>query len=290
VSSKAEITEITVPTAGYGTHAFRAGEGNDDVVLLLHGGGPGAQAWSNWQPALTLLGDRFDVIAPDLVGFGTTDHPDPPPYGPRLWLQARCEQLVGLLDELDIACADLVGNSLGGALTLHMAILHPERVRRIVLMGSGGAPFVPGPELLRMLGFYEDPTADNLRGILRNFVFDVEAFGDIDGVVDARVDVATAPDAQRSFHAMFTTPDGRPIGEIALAEDAVRSIAHPALVVHGRDDRIVPVECSQWLFERLQDAELHLFSRCGHWAMLEHPAAFARVVSEFLLRRVEVAA
>jgi 2-hydroxymuconate-semialdehyde hydrolase len=89
---------------------------------------------------------------------------------------------------------------------------------------------------------------------------------------------------------MFTTPDGRPIGEIALAEDAVRSIAQPALVVHGREDRIVPVECSQWLFERLQDAELHLFSHCGHWAMLEHPAAFARVVAEFLLRRVEVAA
>jgi 2-hydroxymuconate-semialdehyde hydrolase len=290
VTSKTEITEITVPTAGYATHAFRAGEGNDDVVLLLHGGGPGAQAWSNWQPALALLGDRFDVVAPDLVGFGTTDHPDPPPYGPRLWLQARCEQLVALLDELDIGCADLVGNSLGGALALHMAILHPERVRRIVLMGSGGAPFVPGPELRRMLGFYADPTADNLRAILRNFVFDVEAFGDIDGLVDARVDVATAPDAQRSFEAMFTTPDGRPIGEIALAEDAVRSITQPALVVHGREDRIVPVECSQWLFERLADAELHLFSRCGHWAMLEHPAAFARVVSEFLLRRVEVAA
>jgi 2-hydroxymuconate-semialdehyde hydrolase len=290
VTAKAEITEITVPTAGYATHAFRAGEGNDDAVLLLHGGGPGAQAWSNWQPALALLGDRFDVIAPDLVGFGTTDHPDPPPYGPRLWLQARCEQLVGMLDELDIACADLVGNSLGGALTLHMAILHPERVRRIVLMGSGGAPFVPGPELRRMLGFYADPTADNLREILRNFVFDVEAFGEIEALVDARVEVATAPDAQRSFEAMFTTPDGRPIGEIALAEDAVRSITQPALVVHGREDRIVPVECSQWLFERLQDAELHLFSRCGHWAMLEHPAAFARVVSEFLLRRVEVAA
>jgi 2-hydroxymuconate-semialdehyde hydrolase len=290
VTSRAEITEITVPTAGYATHAFRAGEGNDDVVLLLHGGGPGAQAWSNWQPALALLGDRFDVVAPDLVGFGTTDHPDPPPYGPRLWLQARCEQLVGMLDELDIACADLVGNSLGGALALHMAILHPERVRRIVLMGSGGAPFVPGPELRRMLGFYADPTADNLREILRNFVFDVEAFGDIDGLVDARVDVATTPDAQRSFHAMFTTPDGRPIGEIALAEDAVRSITQPALVVHGREDRIVPVECSHWLFERLQDAELHLFSHCGHWAMLEHPTAFARVVAEFLLRRVEVAA
>jgi 2-hydroxymuconate-semialdehyde hydrolase len=290
VTARAEITEITVPTAGYATHAFRAGEGNDDVVLLLHGGGPGAQAWSNWQPALALLGDRFDVIAPDLLGFGTTDHPDPPPYGPRRWLQARCEQLVGMLDELDIACADLVGNSLGGALALHMAILHPERVRRIVLMGSGGAPFVPGPELRRMLGFYADPTAGNLREILRNFVFDVEAFGDIDELVDARVDVATAPDAQRSFHAMFTTPDGQPIGEIALAEDAVRSITQPALVVHGREDRIVPVECGHWLFERLQDAELHLFSRCGHWAMLEHPAPFARVVAEFLLRRVEVAA
>lgn len=284
------ISEVSVPTAGYTTHAFRAGEGNADAVLLLHGGGPGAQAWSNWQPTLRLLGDRFDVIAPDLLGFGTTDHPDPPPYGPRLWLEARCEQLVGLLDELDIARADLVGNSLGGALTLHMAIRHPERVRRIVLMGSGGAPFVPGPELRRMLGYYAEPTAGNLRGILRNFVYDLDAFGEIDELVDARVAVANAPEAERSFNAMFTTPDGQPIGEIALAEDAVRSIAHPALVVHGRDDRIVPVENSHWLFDRLQDAELHLFSRCGHWAMLEHPEAFARVVSEFLVRRVEVAA
>ena len=290
MTSDPEIAEITVPTAGYATHAFRAGAGNDDAVLLLHGGGPGAQAWSNWEPALRLLGGRFDVVAPDLLGFGTTDHPDPPPYGPRRWLEARCEQLVGLLDELEIARADLVGNSLGGALTLHMAIRHPDRVRRIVLMGSGGAPFVPGPQLRRMLGFYADPTAENLRAILRDFVFDLEAFGDIDELVDARVEVANAPHAQRSFQAMFTTPDGAPIGEIALAEAAVRSIAQPALVVHGRDDPIVPVACGHWLFERLQDAELHLFSRCGHWAMLERPEAFARVVAEFLARRVEVAA
>jgi 2-hydroxymuconate-semialdehyde hydrolase len=290
VTATPQISEITIPTAGYATHAFRAGAGNDDAVLLLHGGGPGAQARSNWQPTLTLLADRFDVVAPDLLGFGTTDHPDPPPYGPRRWLEARCEQLVGVLDELEIASADLVGNSLGGALTLHMAIRHPDRVRRIVLMGSGGAPFAPGPKLRRMLGFYADPTADNLHEILRDFVFDLEAFGRIDELVDARVEVATAPAAQRSFQAMFTTPDGEPIGEIALAEDAVRSIAQPALVVHGREDAIVPVACSHWLFERLPDAELHLFSRCGHWAMLEQPEAFARVVAEFLVRRVEVAA
>jgi 2-hydroxymuconate-semialdehyde hydrolase len=241
MTSDPDIAEITIPTGGYATHAYRAGEGNDDAVLLLHGGGPGAQAWSNWQPTLALLGGRFDVVAPDLLGFGTTDHPDPPPYGPRRWLEARCEQLVGVLDELDIARADLVGNSLGGALTLHMAIRHPDRVRRIVLMGSGGAPFTPGPQLRRMLGFYADPTARNLRAILGDFVFDLEVFGDIDELVDARVEVA-------------------------------------------------PVECSRWLFERLQDAELHLFSRCGHWAMLEKPEAFARVVAEFLGRRVEVTA
>ena len=278
----APVTDITVSTGVYETHALRAGEGNDTAVLLLHGGGPGATARSNWTRTLPVLGERFDVIAPDLLGFGETTHPEDPPLGPAAWLARRVDQLIDLLDELGHEQAVLVGNSLGGALTLHTTIAHPDRVESIVLMGSAGAPFKPGAPLLRLLGFYDDPTHDNLRELLRSFVFDLDGFGDVDGLVEARLANAVRPEARRSFEAMFSSPDGTPVGEIAPAEADIAAIEQRALVVHGREDRIIPPDASTWLHERLTVSDLVVLGRCGHWAMLERPDAFNRIVADFI--------
>ena len=219
----ADLHEERVPTAGYETHLYRAGAGNSPTVLLLHGGGPGAQAWSNWRPTLASLGEDLDVVAPDLVGFGETSHPDPAPYGPAAWIALRMEQLLALMDHLGVDRADLVGNSLGGALTLNMAIHHPERVRRMILMGSGGPPFQVGPELMALLTFYDDPTAERLRSVLESFVYDLDGFGDVGQIVDARLEQALRPEVRRSFAAMFRSETGEPVGELALPDEIGRA-------------------------------------------------------------------
>lgn len=276
------VADVTVRTGDYDTHLLRAGEGNATAVLLLHGGGPGATARSNWMRTLPVLGERYDVLAPDLLGFGATTHPQDRPLGPAAWLDLRVTQLVDLLDAVGHERAVLVGNSLGGALTLHTAIAHPQRVESIVLMGSAGAPFKPGDPLLKLLGFYGDPTHENLRELLRSFVHDLDAFGDVDGLVDARLQDANRDEVRRSFTAMFSSPDGRPVREIAPDEAAISAIEHRALVVHGREDRIIPLEASSWMHAHLHLADLVVLGRCGHWAMLERPAAFNRIVTQFI--------
>jgi len=281
-ATSAPVTDATVRTGGYDTHLLRAGEGNETAVLLLHGGGPGATARSNWMRTLPALGEEYDVIAPDLLGFGATTHPDDPPLGPAAWLDLRVTQLVDLLDALGHERAVLVGNSLGGALTLHTAIAHPERVESLVLMGSAGAPFKPGAPLLELLGFYEDPTHENLRDLLRSFVYDLDGFGDVDGLVEARLRDAMREEVRSSFTAMFTSPDGQPVREIAPDEAAISAIAHRALIVHGREDRIIPLDASAWMHARLRLADLVVLGRCGHWAMLERPDAFNRIVTDFI--------
>ena len=125
----------SVMAAGIRTNVHDVGSGHP--VLLIHGSGPGVSAWANWRLVMPELAQQARVIAPDMVGFGFTDRPAGQQYNMDEWVK----QAVGVLDALGIAKTDLVGNSFGGALALALTIRHPERVRRLVLMGSVGVPF-----------------------------------------------------------------------------------------------------------------------------------------------------
>lgn len=76
-----EALDTRIQTGSYTTNLNRAGEGNEEKVLFLHGSGPGATAWSNWQFALPALGESFDCLAPDMIGYGKSGHPADPPQG-----------------------------------------------------------------------------------------------------------------------------------------------------------------------------------------------------------------
>ncbi|MEW6638217.1 MAG: alpha/beta hydrolase, partial [Actinomycetota bacterium] len=115
-----QSTESRIETGTYETYLYRAGEGNPDTILFLHGSGPGVTAWSNWQFALPELGERYDCLAPDLVGFGRSEHPENPPEGMDGWMDAWVAQITSLLDHLGVERAHLVGNSMGGAVSLHL--------------------------------------------------------------------------------------------------------------------------------------------------------------------------
>ena len=280
----AAVQETRVATAGYETTLLRAGLGlGERPLLLLHGGGPGATAAANWTGALSVLGESVEALAPDLLGFGTTDHPGAEaPEGMVAWQRLRVEQLLALLDTLGHEKVDVIGNSMGGSLALRLAVEYPERIGRLVLMGSAGAPFAPGPGLAPLLGFYADPTPERLRGVLEGFVYDLDSFGDVDALVAARIDKALAPEVRLSWDQMYAGP---PAPEaLRVDPEALARMPHEVLLLHGRDDRIVPPEASLWLLEQLPEADLLLLGRCGHWIMLERPEAFRRAVLDFIVR------
>lgn len=202
-----EVLEAAIQTGSHETYVNRQGEGNEESILFLHGSGPGATAWSNWQHALPALSDRFDCVAPDLIGFGNSAHPETPPEGVRDWLEVWIQQQVDLLDSLGLSTVKLVGNSLGGAITLHLLHRYPERFERAVLMGTGGTP-LPIPEQLEVVwGFYDDPTPERMARIISWFAYDPAIVGgDLDEIARMRLEAALKPAVRRSFASMFPKP------------------------------------------------------------------------------------
>lgn len=260
-----------VRAAGIVTNLHDAGSG--PPVLLIHGSGPGVSAWANWRLVIPVLALRARVIAPDMVGFGFTERPAGQRYEMASWVR----QAIGVLDALQIARADLVGNSFGGALALALAIRHPERVRRLVLMGSVGVPFPITPGLDAVWGY--EPSFERMRALLDIFAYDRRLV--TDELARLRYEASTRPGFQESFAAMFPAPRQRWVDAMASTEADIRRIAHETLVIHGREDRVIPLQNSLTLANWIPRAQLHVFGRCGHWTQIEHAARFARLVGDF---------
>jgi 2-hydroxymuconate-semialdehyde hydrolase len=267
---------LFIEAAGIRTHYHDAGSGK--VVVLIHGSGPGVSAWANWRPVYPILSKHYRLLAPDIVGFGYTDRPAGVTYDMDLWVK----HLVGFLDALGLDKVSIVGNSMGGGLALNLAHRCPERIERLVLMGSMGISFPITQGLDDVWGY--TPSIDNMQKILRTFVSN-QAIADQAGLAEMRYKASIQPGFQESFSAMFPAPRQRGVEGMALPEAALRAITLPALCVHGREDQIIPIaETSFRLSKLLPNAELHVFPNCGHWTQIEKTVPFANVVHEFLSR------
>jgi 2-hydroxymuconate-semialdehyde hydrolase len=262
----------SVVAAGIRTNVHDVGDGAP--LLLIHGSGPGVSAWANWRLVMPELAKRARVIAPDMVGFGFTERPAGQRYDMDTWVA----QAVGLLDALGIAKTDLVGNSFGGALALALAIRHPQRVRRLVLMGSVGVPFPITPGLDAVWGY--TPSLANMRQLLDLFAYNRELVND--DLAKLRYEASTRPGFQESFAAMFPAPRQRWVDAMASAEADIRRLPHQTLVIHGREDQVIPLSNSLTLSQWIRRVQLHVFGECGHWTQIEHAARFARLVGDFL--------
>ena len=249
-------------------------QGDGSPVVLLHGSGPGVSAWANWRANLAGLATRVRAIAPDMVGFGYTQRPAGISYGVGTWVG----QLEAFLDALELPRVSLVGNSFGGALSLAFATAHPDRVDRMVLMGSAGLSF-PVTEGLSAVWGYQ-PSIENMRALLDIFAFDRSLV--TDELAEVRYRASVIPGAQEAFAAMFPPPYQDRVDALAVDEDRIAALPHEVLVIHGREDQVLPLECSRRLFDLIDRAQLHVFGRCGHWTQIEHAAAFNELVGDFL--------
>lgn len=276
--SVGEIVESHVEIGGEQLFVNRAGMGNAEAVILLHGSGPGATAYTNWHLALPALADRFDAIAPDMLGFGQSSHPEPAPRSNKAWTKLRVEATLGLLDALGLERVHLVGNSMGGRIALGLLLRAPERFDRVVLMGSSGAPLDATPELQRLMTFYDDPTPEAMRELLSYFVFDTTMYGDkLQEIAEERLAAATRDEIRASFVSTFTPPM-----DMAIPPTALGRISNRILLIHGREDPIVPVEASEYLARLLPNNDLHIFGSCSHWVQIEHAERFNNLVASFL--------
>jgi 2-hydroxy-6-oxo-octa-2,4-dienoate hydrolase len=247
----------------------------------VHGSGPGVSAYANWRLTLPALAPQLRAIAPDMVGFGFTDRPADIVYGMETWVR----QLLAFLDALELERVSIVGNSFGGALALRVAADHPERVERLVLMGSAGLSWSMTDGLEAVWGY--QPSVENMRRLLDLFAYDRSLV--TDELAEVRYRASIEPGVQEAFAAMFPPPRQRWLESLATPEDRIASLVHPTLVVHGRDDRVVPLESSLRLARLIEPADLVVFGRCGHWTQIERAAEFNALLARFLTAAPEPA-
>jgi 2-hydroxymuconate-semialdehyde hydrolase len=276
----ATVAEATVDVAGVATAVLDSGDtgGAPPPVLLLHGSGPGVSAAANWRTVIPALGAGRRVIAPDQLGFGRTATGEPRTYGRAAWT----DHALALLDALGVGTVDVVGNSMGGAIALSMAAARPAAVRRIVLMGTMGVAMALPAGLDAVWGYR--PSVEGMREIIGLFADDRRLI--TDDLVQMRYEASTRPPVRDSWAAMFPEPRQRWVDDLALSGSELARITQPVLMVHGRDDRVVPwTSSSARLVDLLPDCRLHVIGGSGHWTMIERTAEFLAVVEPFLAGR-----
>ena len=261
-----------IDVKGTSTHYHDVGEGKP--VLLLHGSGPGVSASANWRHAIPALGETARVLALDLVGFGLTERPADVRYSLRTWT----DHVWDFLDALGVDQVSVVGNSLGGRIAMQMAEDEQSRLDRLVLMGAPGVGMTP-TEGLKALRDYE-PSLEAMRDLLENY-FAVDKSIITDDLVRIRYEASAAPGAHEAYRTMFFHPDHAG-SQLGITEEQVRAITVPAMLVHGREDRVVPVDVAWNMLRLLPNGDLHVFSHCGHWTQIERATEFNRVVTDFL--------
>ena len=262
----------TLVAADHKTNYFDLGKGKP--LFLLHGSGPGVSGWSNWKGVMPDLAEQFRVIVPDIAGFGFTEFKEGNKYDIKLWVR----HLVGIMDALDIEKASFVGNSFGGALSLGLATFAPSRVERLVLLGTPAGEFEQTPGL-RSAWEYE-PSLENMERAMRLFPYDQAII--TPEMVESRYKASARPGAQDALRKLLPKPNVEgPTIVKGFPEHVVAKIEAPTLVLHGREDRVVPPSCGQLLARAIPKADLHLFGHCGHWVQTERRADFLHLVRHF---------
>ncbi len=285
-----EATRRSAKAGDITLNYYEAGEPTDVGAglpfVLLHGGGPGASAWSNFGSALPRFAASFRTLLVDQPGFGQSDKP---PVGAN-YFRHSASYLLQLLDELQIDKVHLLGNSLGGGTAMRFALEHPDRVGRLVLMGPGGLSVNlfhadPTEGVKRLMDFSMAPSREALRAFISTMVVNQALV--TDELVEERFADATAPgslEAMRSMGASFWNPEW--VEDGMLWREAHRLRKH-TLLTWGREDRVNPLDGALVALKQIPKAQLHVFPNCGHWAQIEAAEEFAEICTAFLARHKE---
>jgi 4,5:9,10-diseco-3-hydroxy-5,9,17-trioxoandrosta-1(10),2-diene-4-oate hydrolase len=274
------LTSRLVQAGSRQIHLSEAGSG--PVVLMLHGGGPGASGVTNYSRNIEALARHFRVLVPDMPGYGqsTKGVNRNDPFGD------LAQGMLAMLAALNIPRVHIIGNSLGGACGLRMAIERPDLIGRLVLMGPGGVDTtrgLPTPGLKRLLNYYKGsgPSLEKITEFIRgDLVYDGSLVPE--SVIRERYRSSIDPEVVKAppllgpkgipnFKALDFTRDPR------LAQ-----VRQPTLVLWGTEDKVNRPSGGVSLQQRMPNCDLYLFSKTGHWVQWERADEFNAVVTAFL--------
>lgn len=267
--------------------------GRGSPVLLIHG--LGSAGYLEWRFNLRRLAARHTVYAPDLPGFGRSEKPATARYSVPFFVRT----LVRYLQEMNLRSVFVVGTSLGGGIALELALRHPRRVRKLVLVNSVGLgrpklqPYYP---LLALPGLGELGMRAVQRGlrvappaVVRRFAARMAA---ADADVDELLDDAYLEQLREMFAAegypeayLATVRSLLSLSALARALDVssrLPRVSMPVLLIWGGNDPLFPVENATWAHRLLPDSRLVVLEGAGHTPQAERPDEFNRAVLDFL--------
>ena len=268
-----EIASHFIDVDGVCTHYLEAGAG--PPLLLVHGGGAGADSWGNWKDCFAHFAPHFRVIAPDMIGFGKTDKPSPETY---VYDQpGRNRHLAGFIDAMDLSGVAIIGNSMGGASAIGVALDRPELLSKIVLMGSAGLPIPPKPSPHLLHNLQYDFTREGMRRVIGGLT--APGFEPGEEMVEYRFQLLENDEARAALSAINAETRK---GTLNYDEDRLATIQHPVLVVNGKDDGVSILPRAYRFLELLPNSWGYIVPHCGHWAMIEATDDFCGAVNRFL--------
>ncbi|QEE62496.1 alpha/beta fold hydrolase [Salinibacterium sp. dk2585] len=277
VSFTSEETSRYVDAAGVRIHYHEAGTG--PVLLLVHGGAPGAYGWGNFGQNLEALAQHFRTIIVDLPGYGKSDKPEV--EGDRNSFYA--ETFLAMMDALSIDSAHVCGLATGGGAAITMAVSAPERIERLILVSSmGGLPLfstrpTEGQKVIQSYYKGDGPSEEKMRNYLSVMMYDQALI--TDDVVQDRYQASIDPEF------MAKAPEGR--GQRKPDQGPplwtlLGQVEAPTLVVWGRDNRIQGYDNALFMLNQIPDVRLHIFGKTGLWVPFERAREFEALVTGFL--------
>jgi 2-hydroxy-6-oxonona-2,4-dienedioate hydrolase/4,5:9,10-diseco-3-hydroxy-5,9,17-trioxoandrosta-1(10),2-diene-4-oate hydrolase len=254
--------------------------GQGEPFVLLHGGGPGASGWSNFSRNAPDFQERYRVVLPDMPGYGDSELRQDR-GGAYLAEAARC--IAAFIEQFGVGPVNLLGNSLGGAVSTRLAGERPDLVKRLVLMGAAGIRsqlFTPTPMegVKQLMSYYPEPTPQKMRTLVKTFVYD-DSDPVYDEIAAARYQASLEP--KRAAGHRRVSGDPR-FPRNTLTRDDLEKVQAPTLLIWGRDDRFVGVDDALTFLAGIRNARLLILPNCGHWVQAEHPQAFAAHLTAFL--------
>jgi pimeloyl-ACP methyl ester carboxylesterase len=258
---------------------WSAGE-KGSTVILLHGVGCSVEFWER---NIATLAREHRVFAVDIVGFGRTDKPEVV-----YTFQLMADFVLGFMNAMGIDKASLVGNSMGGGISMTVAAQAPERVKKIVLVDPVGLGRRQSP-MMRLMTL---PVIGNVltkpgrQGVVRQMqlcLYDPSQASD--DFIDRVAAIGTLPGNQRSFLSLLRETSnivGVKKGLVADFSARLKKIKTPILVIWGRQDSILPVSEGEVAVEGMANVRLHVMDRAGHLPQIDKPEEFNATVIDFL--------
>ncbi len=271
---KQQYASQFVTAAGIRTHYIEAGAG--DPLLLIHGGGAGADGRSNWAECMAAYAPHMRAFAVDMFGFGDTDMPDP--SAAQYTQQTRTRHMIAFIEALGVGPVDLIGNSMGGTTAMGVVLERPDLVRNLVLMGSAvnmaPADMAANHAVMAPVLAY-DFTREGMRALIKCLTYSYEPTAE---VVDYRYIRSIRPEAKTANMAAMAWV--RQNG-LCYTDEQISSIKTRTMVCAGKNDKIVPLRKMYELLDRMPHAWGTIFPNCGHWIMIEYPREFTDITLRF---------